>query len=213
MPTTRLLRLGAAALAFSVIPALGAVSLVVAPPGTSPATGPGEGRSAAVCARVPCHRPPLEGEMHVLRGFEAPARRWSPGHRGVDLSAEAGSAVLATAGGVVTVAGTVVDRGVLVIEHADGLRSTLEPVIPLVGVGTLVTAGQTVARLAADHAGHCPARPCLHWGVRRADDDYLDPLVLLADTRDPIVLLGHGRPEQHLGGLRGFRSPSAWRAA
>jgi len=80
---------------------------------------------------------------------------------------------------------------VLVLAHADGLRSSYEPVAPGVAVGTDVRAGDVVATVAAAPA-HCEAVACLHLGVRRGET-YLDPLSLLRPA-DPPVLLPLGRP-------------------
>ena len=114
-----------------------------------------------------------------------PAQPWAAGHRGIDLDAEAGSPVLAPAAGTVTVAGTVVDRGVVTILHADGRRSSLEPVSPAVVVGQQVAAGDVVGTVSGERS-HC-AGTCLHWGVREGLD-YLDPLTLLP-SGGPVVLL------------------------
>ncbi|MFE4465877.1 M23 family metallopeptidase [Oerskovia sp. NPDC056781] len=143
---------------------------------------------------------PVPGDLAVLRGFLPPDQDWLAGHRGVDLGAPPGGAVVAPEGGVVTFVGTVVDRGVLVVLHDGGLRSSLEPVDGSVAVGTRVDRGQVVGtvQVAGDgadgstgagpaRAGHCLPESCLHWGVRR-DDTYLDPLALLG-PREPIVLL------------------------
>lgn len=142
--------------------------------------------------------PPVPGDLVVLRGFLPPDQDWLAGHRGVDLEAPPGSAVVAPETGVVTFAGTVVDRGVLVVLHDDGLRSSLEPVDGSVAAGTRVDRGQVVGtvQVAGDGAGggtgitgagHCLPVSCLHWGVRRGDT-YVDPLALLG-PREPIVLL------------------------
>lgn len=112
----------------------------------------------------------------VLRLFVRPAVRWGPGHRGVDVASSDG-AVVAPADGVVTWAGHVVDRGVLTITHADGLRSSFEPVTALTAVGTAVRRGERVAVVESDGA-HCRT-VCVHWGVRRGTE-YLDPLTLVA---------------------------------
>jgi murein DD-endopeptidase MepM/ murein hydrolase activator NlpD len=122
----------------------------------------------------------------VLRRFERPAQRWSRGHRGVDVSATAGTPVLAPADGVVTVSRTVVDRDVLTIKHPDGLRSSLEPLADGLPEGTLVAAGAVVGTVAGAGA-HCGTAVCLHWGVRRGTE-YLDPLSLLPGA-SPVVLL------------------------
>jgi murein DD-endopeptidase MepM/ murein hydrolase activator NlpD len=111
--------------------------------------------------------------------------RWGAGHRGVDLGAEVGQDVLAPTDAVVTFSGIVVDRGVLVLETAHGLRTTFEPVEPVMVVGTPVARGDVVARVAAT-PGHCAPATCLHWGVLD-DERYLDPVALVGAVR--VVLL------------------------
>ncbi|WP_265523248.1 murein hydrolase activator EnvC family protein [Oerskovia flava] len=122
----------------------------------------------------------------VLAPFEPPAQQWLAGHRGVDLGAEVGDVVVSPADGVVTFAGTVVDRGVLVVLHDDGLRTSLEPVTASAAPGARVARGAAVG-VVQDVPGHCAPRTCLHWGVRRGET-YLDPLSFVTD-RPPIVLL------------------------
>ena len=128
---------------------------------------------------------PLLPRPPVLARFDPPEVRWGSGHRGVDLSAAVKQEVLAPTAGVVTFRGVVVDRGVLVIETAGGLRTTFEPVDSSLTVGTAVVQGQTVATVAAT-PGHCAPATCLHWGVLR-DETYLDPLVLVGAVR--VILL------------------------
>ncbi|MGA4801855.1 peptidoglycan DD-metalloendopeptidase family protein [Streptomyces lavendulocolor] len=117
----------------------------------------------------------------VVRGWEPPASAYGPGHRGVDLSAPPGTVVRAAAAGRVWFAGPVAGRGVLSITltatGAPPLRTTYEPVRPLVRPGSDVAAGQVVAVVAPGAGAHC-APACLHWGLRRGDT-YLDPLSLL----------------------------------
>ena len=136
----------------------------------------------------------------VLRAFVAPERPWGRGHRGVDLAVPSGAAIRAPAAGRVVFAGVVVDRPVLTLEHADGTRSSLEPVEADVAVGAVVDAGDPVGRLAGAPP-HCP-RACVHWGVREPDgwrvgdaafDRYLDPLVLIGWS-GPSVLWPHAAP-------------------
>lgn len=131
------------------------------------------------------YRPPSAAPVRVVRPFAGPAQPWAPGHRGVDLAAPVGTPVLAPAAGTVTVSGTVVDRGVVTIVHADGRRSSLEPVSPQVVVGQHVEAGQVVGTVSGERS-HC-AGSCLHWGVRDGQA-YLDPLTLLPGA-GPVVLL------------------------
>ncbi len=128
---------------------------------------------------------PLAPQPEVERGFDPPDRPWLPGHRGVDLRAAVGQPVLAPAAGRVTYAGSLAGRGVVVVAHPNGLRSTFEPVVTGLAVGQHVAPGQPVAQVSGE-AGHCAAAVCLHWGVLR-ERTYLDPLSFLA--RRPVVLL------------------------
>ncbi|WP_418277304.1 M23 family metallopeptidase [Isoptericola jiangsuensis] len=132
-------------------------------------------------------RPPTAGE--VVRPADLPAQPWAPGHRGIDLAASAGSAVVAPAPGTVTFAGQVAGRPVVVISHG-ALRSSLEPVEATVDVGTVVGAGDRVGTVVESPASHCSPGSCLHWGVRRGEV-YLDPATLLGRA-EPIVLLPAG---------------------
>jgi murein DD-endopeptidase MepM/ murein hydrolase activator NlpD len=124
-------------------------------------------------------RAPLD-VVEVLVPFRPPATRFGAGHRGVDLTAEAGTAVVSPGDGIVTFAGTVVDRELVVVEHAE-FRSTLEPITPIVVAGQSVIAGQILGYLVPGHA-RCAPLACLHWGVR-VNDEYVDPLVLLRPPR------------------------------
>jgi murein DD-endopeptidase MepM/ murein hydrolase activator NlpD len=134
---------------------------------------------------------PLQPRPRVVARFDPPSTTWGSGHRGVDLAEAgagpnaAGAVVRAPQRGVVSFAGPVAGRPVLVIAHPGGLRSTFEPVTARVRVGDLVTAGEPVGELVTTGAGHCGALSCLHWGVLR-DASYLDPLALLAGR---VILL------------------------
>ncbi|MEQ1359218.1 M23 family peptidase, partial [Salmonella enterica] len=72
-----------------------------------------------------------------------------------------------------TWAGTVVDRGVVSVQH-DGVRSTFEPVEAQVARGDRVARGQVLGTVTE---GHSPG--ALHWGARVAEDTYVDPLRML----------------------------------
>ncbi|MFI2368749.1 peptidoglycan DD-metalloendopeptidase family protein [Streptomyces sp. NPDC018833] len=139
----------------------------------SDAAGPG-GRSGGRSWPVGPPRPT------VVRGWAPPASPYGAGHRGVDIAAPPGTAVRAAAAGRVSFAGRVAGRGVLTISLTDTgdppLRTTYEPVRPLVDVGATVTAGELVATVEGGPS-HC-AGGCLHWGLLRGSE-YLDPLSLL----------------------------------
>ncbi|MFC3999551.1 murein hydrolase activator EnvC family protein [Nocardiopsis sediminis] len=134
-------------------------------------------------------RPPLDGRPVVLRAFDPPEQPWLPGHRGVDLAAEAGADIVAAGAGRVAFAGRVAGTGVVSVVHGE-LRTTYLPVAPEVTRGDTVAAGAPIGTL-ADDPPHCADRPCLHWGLRRGTD-YLDPMALLG--RGEIRLLPRPGP-------------------
>ncbi len=127
---------------------------------------------------------PLTGAVTVVGGYDPPVQRWSAGHRGVDLAARPGAAVLAAAAGRVTFASRLAGRGVVVVDHG-AVRTTYEPVDALAAVGDRVKAGAVIGRIG--RGGHCSAT-CLHWGLKRGDS-YLDPLLLLGGGASVLRLL------------------------
>lgn len=131
---------------------------------------------------------PLDPVPAVVRPFERPASTWGRGHRGVDLAAVAGQAVLAVSAGVVTYTGVVAGRPTVTVLHRGGIRTTYEPVLGSLPVGSRVAAGQRIGTLALT-GSHCGASPCLHLGALRGSS-YLDPVRLLRGG--PIILLPLG---------------------
>lgn len=145
-----------------------------APPAASPdavsGTALSAGREGSATWTWPLHPRPA-----IVQPFTPPEERWLSGHRGVDLHAPGpGVAILAPSTGRVRFSGRVAGKDVVVIEHAQGLRSTFEPAVSSLAVGTAVSRGQAVAAVAPS-SGHCAAMTCLHWGVLRGEV-YLDPL-------------------------------------
>lgn len=115
------------------------------------------------------------GSVHVLRAFDRPEHNWLPGHRGVDLSLPVGGQVVAAGDGVVAFAGVVAGMPTVSVDHADGIRTTYQPVHARVTRGEQVREGQEIGTL-----GHpVDGWPGLHWGARRGADDYVNPLSLL----------------------------------
>lgn len=148
-----------------------AVALVV--PGSAAAAPPDRWLDAPV---------PVE----IAAIFDRPGSAWGAGHRGIDLFAVDGAEVRSPGAGIVTFAGDVAGRGVVVVLHPTGLRSSLEPVTASVSVGETVSAGTVVGSLETRQS-HCSPSACLHWGVREGDD-YVDPLDVLRGF-GPIRLL------------------------
>lgn len=173
-----------------------AVSSLVTPLVTPPAQRPGRAAPAVGAPDVPAapaaapvgrYRWPLDATPAVVRPFDPPPRPWLPGHRGVDLARVPGAPVYAAGTGVVRFAGQLAGRGVVSVDHPDGLRTTYEPVQPSVAAGQQVHAGDRIGVLDPGHPG-CPAAACLHWGLRRGDR-YLDPLALLGQGRVRLLPL------------------------
>jgi hypothetical protein len=125
---------------------------------------------------------PLSGTPLVDRGFEPPSSAYGVGHRGVDLRGALGQQVLSAGPGRVTYAGLLAGRGVVTVTHAQGLRTTYEPVAATVAVGALVARGTVLGHLTGGHASCRPGLTCLHWGLLRGAV-YLDPLSLLRTPR------------------------------
>lgn len=111
--------------------------------------------------------------------------RWGSGHRGVDLAGRPGQIVRTSLAGRVSFAGLVAGRWVVSVDHG-GRRTTYQPVLPTVGQGDEVAAGEPLGRLLTA-GGHCLPATCLHWGLLRGST-YLDPLTLV-DAPRPVRLL------------------------
>jgi hypothetical protein len=113
----------------------------------------------------------------ILRGFDPPDSPYGSGHRGIDIAAAVGTAVLATDDGVVSFAGSVGGRLFLTIDHGGGLTSTSSWLTSLlVRKGAHVFQGQPVATTGWGHLALLV--PHLHFSVR-LDGTYVDPLAYL----------------------------------
>ncbi|MGC5616214.1 murein hydrolase activator EnvC family protein [Georgenia sp. Z1491] len=132
---------------------------------------------------------PTGGPVRVVAPFEGSATPYGPGHRGVDLDVRPGTVILAAADGIVAFRGSVADRPVISIDHADGIRTTYEPVSSSLSTGDAVAGGDPIGTLTA---GHCPPPGCLHWGARHGSHDYVDPMSLIGDAPQPVRLLPFG---------------------
>ncbi|OIQ88437.1 peptidase family M23 [mine drainage metagenome] len=164
--------------------------------GSSAGAAPSPSRGTAALAAASGTPPspdviaPVLTGIDVIRSFERPEHDWSAGHRGVDLAADVGAPVVSAVDGVVMFAGTVVDRGVVTVQDPRGMRSTVEPVSPVVRTGETVRKGQTIATAVA---GHCAERPCVHWGIR-VGSGYVDPLDRLRPPLRIVLLPAPANP-------------------
>lgn len=157
-------------LARTLAPILLAVALNATPAAPAQAAG---------ISAIP-HQLPARGA--VLRDYAPPEKRWQPGHRGVDLAATPGQEIRASAAGTVHFAGAVAGMTSVSIMHADGIRTTYQPIETHLKKGDSVAAGQVIGRLTTSPKH---PEPGLHWGALRGQD-YLNPLDLI--HRRPIVL-------------------------
>ena len=136
--------------------------------------------AAAAPRRVPGLRLPVAGPL--TRPFEAPASRYAPGHRGIDLAAPPGAPVRAPAAGRVRFAGPVAGMAWVSIEAAPGVTVTVGPLAAVrVRAGQAVPALAPLGRLAPGHAG------ALHLGLR-IGGAYADPLPYLAGAGRPRLV-------------------------
>lgn len=135
---------------------------------------------------------PVAAPATVLTPFRPPATAYGPGHRGVDLALAVGGPVRSAGAGIVTHAGPVAGRGTVTVQHADGLRTTYEPVTASVRTGQVVGAGQSIGVLEAGHVSCAPAS-CLHWGARLPDGSYLDPMGLINGLAVRLLPWGQAR--------------------
>lgn len=127
---------------------------------------------------------PVDPPWQIVRGFEAPPTPYAAGHRGIDVAATTGGDVYAPAAGVVSFAGTVVDRPVLSMTLPGGIVASIEPVSTTVNVGDTVRQGERVGTVAT--GGHCSGR-CVHFGVR-LHGGYVSPLLYLARVPRAVLL-------------------------
>lgn len=95
--------------------------------------------------------------------------------------------MLAARPGTISFAGPLAGRGVVVIDHGDGTRTTYEPVSASVVAGEEVSAGDELGRLSL-RGSHCLPATCLHWGWLRGEE-YLNPLDLVGPRRVRLLPL------------------------
>lgn len=117
--------------------------------------------------------PPIPGAA-VVNDFDLPLHSYGAGHRGVDYLATFGSPVRAAADGVITHAGLIANRFTVTITHND-LRTTYEPVKPVVKFGEYVKQNQIIGYL-QQTGSHCFPESCLHFGLKEGKT-YLNPLI------------------------------------
>jgi hypothetical protein len=149
--------------------------------------------------RVPALWMPVTGS--VVRGFDARAGPYGPGHRGIDIAAPVGATVRAPAAGRIVFAGPVAGTTWISLLVASGVRVTLGPLLDPVRAGVVLSRAP-LGRVGPGHgpgtgqrAGSGPppdpeprdgsgSEATLHLSVR-VDGVYVDPLAYLIDRPRP----------------------------
>jgi murein DD-endopeptidase MepM/ murein hydrolase activator NlpD len=138
---------------------------------------------------------PLPGVSpgEIISVFDPPTSPFGPGHRGVDFPASQGQRVTAVGSGIVSFAGSIAGKPVISIQLSrpvDGsgipVRTTYEPVTPLVKTGDFVFVGMVIGHVdfSSSNAGHCQGT-CLHLGLKvmaKPTPRYLNPVILWRST-------------------------------
>ena len=118
----------------------------------------------------------------VVRPFSLGPDAYAAGqHRGVDVQADVGEAVLAPAAGTISFAGTVPTHGFTVTIQTAGYAVSLTHLGEIaVAEGDAVAEGAVMGRAGASGVMEWPS-PYVHLGIRvgSAADDYVDPMKLL----------------------------------
>ena len=133
----------------------------------------------------------------VVRGFDARAGSYGPGHRGIDIAVPMGKLVRAPTAGRVVFAGPVAGVNWVTLVVAPGVLVTLGPLLDPVVTATRVRSKAPVGRIGPGHAATPAAPAALHLSVR-VDGVYVDPLVYLVDRPRPRLV-----PLPAPGGLPG----------
>ena len=119
----------------------------------------------------------------VENHFRAPLWEWGPGHRGIDIGINSSSPIVAPFDGTVSFTGEVVNRHVVTLVSASGLKASFEPVCGLQPEGTRVNKRQPIGVLCVPETTydmHCPS--CLHFSVRNSYG-YLNPLLFYGELK------------------------------
>ena len=117
--------------------------------------------------------PPIPGAQQV-KDFDLPINAFSSGHRGVDYLSTFNSPVMAASDGVITHAGLIANRWTITVTH-NNLRTTYEPVKPIIIFGEFVKQGQIIGYL-QQTGSHCFPESCLHFGLKEGKA-YLIPSI------------------------------------
>jgi len=133
---------------------------------------------------------PFDSPHRLVRQYLQPTSDYSAGHRGVDYAISLDEPLATPADGVISVAKHLVDRSLIVITHAGGFVSELEPACSSLAVGMTVLKGETIGAACkpdATYKQHCVQDACLHLSLR-LNGKYLSPLALIGGLNPSRLL-------------------------
>jgi murein DD-endopeptidase MepM/ murein hydrolase activator NlpD len=178
---------GWAPFALALLLTVGVLVPLAAPAAVTERSRPPSPTAAPDRRRVPPLWLPLAGA--VVRGFDAPAGPYGPGHRGIDVAASVGEIVRAPAAGEVVFAGRVAGTTWVSVRVAPGVVASVGPLQGELVAEGRVRRGTPVGQVAPGHgpgraAGSVGGAIALHLSVR-VDGVYVDPLAYLVDRPRP----------------------------
>jgi Peptidase family M23 len=165
--------------------AVAAVAAPVAAPAAVAERPPPPPTAASPPPRVPALWMPVVGAL--VRGFDARAGPYGPGHRGIDVAAPVGALVRAPAAGRIVFAGQVAGTNRVSILVAPGVLVTLGPLLDPPDTAVRVRSRVLVGRVGPGHLTGPPGQggaTTLHLSLR-VDGEYVDPLAYLVDRPRP----------------------------
>ena len=153
---------------------------------------------------------PLATASAPVKDYQGPRTRFGAGHRGVDYRVKQGQALRSPSAGIIVFGSPVATIPFVSIQHPNGYRTTLSPACTTLPIGTLVLAGQKVAKVCRPDLppvpvknpvvsgaklvlkylnpfSHCRPKLCLHLSLRH-HGMYLSPLAVF-DAMKPSRLL------------------------
>jgi hypothetical protein len=134
----------------------------------------------------------------------APKARYAAGHRGADLAAAPRTTVVAAGPGRIAFAGSVAGTLHVVVDHGDGLKTSVSFLATIaVRAGEVVPAGAVLGTAGGTGPEHAPG--VVHFALR-VHDEYVDPMRLFAAV--DLTKAVHLAPLRHRPATRGLDPPA-----
>lgn len=115
----------------------------------------------------------------IIKGFQASANQYGPGHRGTDFEAAIGTPVYAIAPAQVVYVGTINGRGYITLNHGSNIESTYSVATKTVKMGDVVQKNQLIGTSGKPQEND--AENTFHFSMR-VNDKYVDPMLYITGT-------------------------------